>query len=133
MLNITFVAMKKVVYIFAFVLSILLLFNNAKVSLTFAYYNIDPIGFIDALCENKDKPELECNGKCQLEKVAKSQDKEQKTPISVIDFKELILFSHVAETMVLSEISGFKVQQPTRYQNLYSFNNTNDCFHPPRA
>ncbi|WP_418604325.1 hypothetical protein [Hwangdonia sp.] len=133
MLAITFVAMKKVVYIFAVVLSILLLFNSAKVSLTFAYYHIDPIGFIDALCENKDKPELECNGKCQLEKVVKSQDNEQRTPINIADFKEITLFSHVAEAIVLTEIDCIKVQQPTTYQNLYSFNNTNDCFHPPRV
>lgn len=125
--------MKISTYIFSIVLTTLLLFSSTRVSITYAYYELDPIGFIEALCVNQDKPELECNGKCHLKKVGQSQDKEQNTPESIIDFKELILFSDTIKPIVLNKDEYIKKQSPTSYQNLYSFNTTDDCFHPPRV
>ncbi|WCO02868.1 hypothetical protein [Psychroserpens ponticola] len=125
--------MKISAYIFSIVLTSLLLFNSTRVTFTYAYYNLDPVGFVEALCENKDQPELECNGKCHLKKVAKSQDKDQKTPESIIDFKELTLFSNAFEAIVFLQKKTIKKQNPIVYQNLYSFNNTNVFFHPPQA
>lgn len=125
--------MKISIYIFSIVLTALLLFNNTRITFTYAYYNIDTISFIEALCENQDKPELACNGKCHLKKVAKSQNKEQNTPESILDFKELILFSNALETTEFTENKCLKKQNPIVYQNLYSFNNLNDFFHPPQV
>lgn len=125
--------MKISTYIFSIVLTTLLLFNSTRASLTYAYYTLDPIGFIEILCENQDQPELECNGKCQLKKVAKSQNQEQKTPESIVDFKELILFSNTINSIVLNEETDLKKQKITTYQNLYSFSNIDTCFHPPRV
>lgn len=125
--------MKINAYIVLVLLSCLVLFNSTKASLTYAYYEIDPIGFIDNLCENNDKPELECNGKCHLKKVAESQDSKQNTPESIIDFKELILFSSSMESIVFKKIEYIKKQNSTVYQNLYSFTNSYYCFQPPKA
>nr|WP_321247896.1 hypothetical protein [uncultured Psychroserpens sp.] len=125
--------MKISTYIFSIILTTLLLFSSTRVSLTYAYYELDPIGFIEALCVNQDKPELECNGKCHLKKVGQSQNKEQNTPESIIDFKELILFSDTIKSIVFNQDEYIKKQSPTSYQNLYSFNTTDDCFHPPRV
>lgn len=124
--------MKIGAYIFSIALTLLLVLNSTKVTLTYAYYELDPIGFIDALCENKDKPELACNGNCLLTKMAKSQDKEQNIPENIIDFKELNLYqSSIAELVFPSKLFA-KKHNPKFYQNLYSFSNTNDCFHPPK-
>ncbi|MFS4417974.1 hypothetical protein [Maribacter sp. 2307ULW6-5] len=36
---------------------------------------------VNVLCENKDRPELECNGKCYLSKMlAEATDREQQNP-----------------------------------------------------
>lgn len=120
-------------FIFSIVLSTLLLFNSTKVTLTYAYYKLDPISFIEKLCDNTDKPELECNGKCQLKKVAESQDKNQNTPESIIDFKELVLFSNVFETISFHQLKDIKKQNRIDYINLYFYSNINDCFHPPQV
>ncbi|MDO6597418.1 hypothetical protein Q4512_10875 [Oceanihabitans sp. 2_MG-2023] len=125
--------MKICTYIFTFLLTTLLLFNSTRVSLTYIYYNMDTVGFIEVFCVNKDKPELVCNGKCHLKKVAKSQNKEQKTPESIIDFKQLLLYTNTLETMVFSKKQHVKKKQINTYQNLYSFKNISDCFHPPRV
>jgi len=114
-------------------LTALILINSTKASLTYTYYELDPIGFIEALCENQDKPELECNGKCQLKKVAESQDNKQNTPESIVDFKELILYPSPNTEIVISQKVYNKKPHLIAYQNLYSFINIYDCFHPPRA
>lgn len=123
--------MKISVNILSIFLALLLLFNGVSATLTYAYYNIDPIGFIEALCENQDTPELQCNGQCHLKKVAKSQEND--TPEGVVNFKEIILFSAKQETFVFYKKEYINKQNLTVYQNLYSFSDINDCFHPPQV
>ena len=125
--------MKISAYIVLVFLTCLILFNSIKASLTYAYFELDPIGFIENLCENKDKPELQCNGKCHLKKVAQSQDKQQTTPESIIDFKELILYPSPTSNFDLPVRIYSKKQQQLAYQNLYYFHNSKNCFHPPRV
>ena len=115
-------------------LMVLIVFNSIRVSLTYAYYKLDPIGFVENLCENKDKPQLQCNGKCQLMRVAESQNSDQNTPESIIDFKELILYPSPNTSFQLTQYIPIRRQYfSSHYLNLYTFNNTSDCFHPPRV
>lgn len=44
-----------------------------KTSILYAIYEYDTQLFVSAFCENKNKPELHCNGKCQLVKMQKEQ------------------------------------------------------------
>ena len=125
--------MKMSTYIFALSVTILILFNSTRVSLTYAYYKLDPVGFIEALCVNKDKPELQCNGKCHLNKVLKSQDKDQDIPENVVDFKELLLYTITLEKIIFKPKNDLKKQNTSIYKNLYSYNSINDCFHPPQV
>ncbi|MFK7781145.1 hypothetical protein [Psychroserpens sp.] len=120
-------------YIFSILLALLIILNSTKVTISYTYYTLDPIGFIEALCENKDKPELACNGKCHLAKVSKSLSEDQNTPENIIDFKELTLYhGSISEFVFHSDLNSNKLS-PTFFQNLYSFSNINDCFHPPRV
>lgn len=128
-----FTLMKMSTYIFALSVTILILFNSTRVSLTYAYYKLDPVGFIETLCINKDKPELQCNGKCHLNKVSKSLDKDQDTPENVVNFKELLLYTIALEKLIFKPKNDLKKQNTSIYKNLYSYNNINDCFHPPQV
>jgi hypothetical protein len=102
------------------------------VSITYIYYNVDTVGFIEALCENKDKPELECNGKCHLKKITKTSNNEKNKPIKLIDFKDILLYNQKNSSFYLSE--NTLLNKPTFYYlNLYSFNLLETCFHPPNA
>ena len=125
--------MKIGVYFFSLILTTLILINSTRASLNYAYYNLDPVGFIEALCKNQDKPELQCNGKCHLKKVAESQGENQNTPEGIIDFKELILYPSPLIDFVIVNKVHTKKERTFAYQNLYSFHNTSDCFHPPRV
>ncbi|WP_343690890.1 hypothetical protein [Chitinophaga sp.] len=44
-----------------------------KTSILYAVYEYDTQLFVTAFCENKNKPELHCNGKCQLAKMQQEQ------------------------------------------------------------
>ncbi|WP_296385051.1 hypothetical protein [Winogradskyella sp.] len=125
--------MKSVAYISSIFLMVLIIFNSTRVSLTYAYFELDPIGFIENLCENVDKPELKCNGKCHLKKVAESHNNEQKTPESIIDFKELVLYLNPIIKFHIIQKSNIDKSDSIAYQNLYSFISSKDCFHPPRV
>lgn len=119
-----------IVFVF---LSALILINSVKTSLTYAYFELDPIGFIENLCENKDKPELECNGKCHLKKVAKSQDSKQNTPESIINFEEVVLYTSSISEFLFPKVIPNILANLNTYQNLYSFINAYDFFHPPKV
>ncbi|WP_299779254.1 hypothetical protein [uncultured Formosa sp.] len=114
-------------------LMVLILFNSTRVSFTYAYYNMDRVGFIDAFCINKDKPELQCNGKCHLKKVAETQDPKENTPESIIDFKVLLLFSNPIQNYTLTHLNIVNKQNAIVYKNLYTFKPISACFHPPRV
>ncbi|ACT93462.1 hypothetical protein [Dyadobacter fermentans] len=44
---------------------------------TIAYYNVNKEYITRVLCQNRDKPQLHCNGKCYLAKKLKEQQKKQ--------------------------------------------------------
>lgn len=124
--------MKNWKFILSILFSTLILYNSLRVSITYIYYNVDTAGFIEALCENKDKPELECNGKCHLNKITKNNNDEKNKPIELIDFKDILLYNQKNYSIHLSENTLQK--KPTYYYlNLYSFNLLETYFHPPNA
>ena len=124
--------MKKWKLFFSLIFSTLILYNSLRVSITYIYYNVDPIGFIEELCENKDTPEMQCNGKCHLKKITQTTNEKQNKPIQLIDFKDILLYNQ--------KISSHKINKNTLlkkpnfyYLNLYSFKLIDSHFHPPNA
>jgi len=86
------------------------------------------------LCENKDAPELQCNGKCHLAKqIVKAGDSESgneknqyfKIEISIVYFQE----TNYNELFLLSKDENLKIN--TSYNNTYKFHYTDVVFHPP--
>lgn len=86
------------------------------------------------LCENKDAPELQCNGKCHLAKqIVKAGDSDTgneknqslKIEISIVYFQEI----NQNYLSLISKDNNLKIN--TSYNNTYKFNYTNVVFHPP--
>lgn len=119
-------------FFFSVFFSFLILYSSLRVSFTYLYYAIDTEGFIAALCENIDTPELECNGKCQLEKVIETPSSSNNKPISqIIDFKDILLYR---ETLTRIDFlpQELKKKYPIYYSNLYRFTAMYTLFHPPK-
>lgn len=103
-----------------------------RVSFTYIYYTLDPIGFIEELCENKDQPELQCNGKCHLKKVTESSQSTEKVPLQIIDFKDILLHQHTILEVYFKEKSTAK-NTIFDYQNDYEYLIIDSSFHPPQV
>ena len=96
----------------------------------FVEYAINYDYISKVLCINKDKPELQCNGKCQLmQKLEKQQDDDFKSlRINIeeypIGFVELL--------SVKKEKALFKnIEKLDSYSNKYSYLFSTAIFHPP--
>ena len=87
------------------------------------------------LCVNKDKPKMQCNGKCHLMKeLAKASENEK--PLS----SDKKIASQEFETLFFEEIKLFKIapicflnkqKVNSNYSNLYFHRISCSVFHPP--
>jgi hypothetical protein len=75
---------------------------------TIAYFNLNREYIAKVLCENRDKPKLNCNGKCYLAKILKQQqDKQNKeTTERVQNLPVLQLFSNPLPAFEFISSSG---------------------------
>ena len=87
------------------------------------------------LCENKDKPKLQCNGKCHLMKgLAKAIDTENPVSSDKKSFspvQEVLFFKEIKTVALVSCVCSKQAKNSSSYLNLYSYLNTNSEFHPP--
>lgn len=87
------------------------------------------------LCENKDEPEMNCNGKCHLKKEL-AKEIQQNNPVSEskkINFVETSLLFCLEILPFTFEKTFFEEenQKLVYYSNLYQEENTFSIFHPP--
>ena len=97
------------------------------------FVNYDYI--VTELCENKEKPELDCNGKCHLAKelasasendVANSNDKKV-----VVQQYELLYFQEIQSITFTLLNSNFNPEVVNSYTENYLHLGSNSTFHPP--
>lgn len=108
-----------------------MLFNALRMPVTYLYYELDPDGFIALLCENKDTPELECEGKCELKKVAESSTNNSKEPAKSIHYKEIQLFVESIPEFYFHISPSIQKHRLSTVICTLSLQ-INNCFHPPK-
>src|SRR5210317_1535035 len=119
--------MIRTVYIIAAFLFAWVQFYNTAV---YSIYEFNKSQFIENYCENKDKPELKCNGKCHLS--------EQMIDITDNNSEPIVQF--LPEILLFLPFDDLSIDEPTQkkiqsYPIYTSF--TEEFFrkieHPPRA
>lgn len=106
-------------------------FNKLGVILAFKL-NQDYIA--TALCENKDKPEMHCNGRCVLAKKLKQAEQNEEKQRLEIQKKANVLFFYKMSRLEFSE-SLIDTTRPNFNAFYLSFKTAvfiNDIFKPPR-
>lgn len=81
-MKINFVSMISKANIIASLLGLIVSLFTLKSAILMTYYALYTDSFIENFCENKDQPELNCDGKCFLSKMLnkeKQQDNRQKS------------------------------------------------------
>ncbi|MBD0776915.1 hypothetical protein HPE56_03835 [Maribacter sp. ANRC-HE7] len=112
---------------------VLTLASSLKVAGTLGYYALFTDDFIERYCENKERPELHCDGKCYLAKMLLQESNDDNPPIN-IDFlkNETVLF------LEKSPAFDFNVDRDPamvnyHYTNNYDYNFQKKEIHPPRS
>lgn len=87
------------------------------------------------LCENKDKPEMKCNGKCHLMKElakASEEEKPNSNDKKNTHLESEVLFFEAIKPLEIAQIYfSDKNTINSNYANLYSFLEPHSVFHPP--
>lgn len=114
---------------------ILIIFSLLNLSLKIAViqfeYTFKNKAFIEKYCENKNKPELKCNGKCHLAKIAKETQKENSEKQSFFDI-EITFFQNIEKDFIFFNpyLSLKKIYW--NYLNFYSLTTFSEFDHPPQ-
>lgn len=92
---------------------------------------------VNVLCENKDKPEMQCNGKCHLTKeLAKEAGAEDKNPFnnktSKTEIPQFIISENISEFAFASETEIASLENIGYKPNLNSSLFTSKILHPPQ-
>ncbi|MDF2193280.1 hypothetical protein [Paraflavitalea sp. CAU 1676] len=85
------------------------------------------------LCENRNKPQSSCHGKCYLRKQMAAQDRQESTPLNGGKEKfEVLLFNEVANTVNIEPFTVSATPFPSHTASIL-LQETAAIFHPPRA
>lgn len=91
---------------------------------------------VNTLCENKDKPELECNGKCHLSKeLAKEAGTDDKNPLnntSKIEIPQIIISENIQEYVFVAENEIPSLEKTGYRSNLNTSLFISEILHPPQ-
>lgn len=118
------------------VVTILLFSFIIKPHLPFLEYAINYTYITGTLCKNKDKPELECNGKCHLAKKiveTTTDDADKNTVKNRISqlYNELLYLSTDTEISDFTHTNTLSKKIKYTYINLYKREYKDKHFHPP--
>ncbi|MDM1408562.1 MULTISPECIES: hypothetical protein [Myroides] len=119
---------KAALYIFLFTL----VFRTFYAQFHYAFYLLDTERYIELFCENQEKPELHCNGKCSLNKASKeASETQEKIPeqISSISFPDFIPTEKF--TLEFIKIKRLQKNKIIAKQSFYSFLYLDKCKYPP--
>ncbi|APQ16085.1 hypothetical protein [Maribacter hydrothermalis] len=117
-------------------ISILFMFislaSSFKTAGVISYYALFTDDFVERFCENKARPEMNCNGECALSKMLSQDTDDEKIPYDLEWLKnEVVLFIGPLISTMFLEKQVTSLLEP-QYNVLYSFHFTERIIHPPK-
>lgn len=87
------------------------------------------------LCENRDKPEMQCNGNCHLKKeLRKNDEREQKQQPPNLELREVLWVLPVCTSFDLSARCALATyQKPSQPKSKLQRGKLPAIFHPPKC
>jgi len=117
--------------IIIYLLLVLFSIKSFEVVIITLQFKLNQDFFIE-ICENKDKPEMHCNGKCHLKKQIQEHEKKESENEKTLKDKDPSLF--LSATLRSAPIPFYSKQNyQNRFSNIiYCRLPYFDIFHPPR-
>lgn len=94
------------------------------------YYELNISYIIRELCENKDKPDLKCHGKCFLKKKMGLADKAEKQTAEIFKQVEFPVFITPSSQLKFEQFIVINIDK-IEIPNLYTYTISTRIFHPP--
>lgn len=96
-----------------------------------SYYYANKNYVASALCENKDKPQLQCQGKCFLKKQLDRTEKEDKKEKTALKGAETAVYIPATLFDTAQNSYAITTDYPLFKLHNYTFLLDRTCFHPP--
>ena len=125
--------MKKYTLVVSILFLVINLTSSLKIAGTIGYYALFTEDFVERFCENKERPELNCDGKCALSKMLLQESSDDTPPINLDLLKtETVLFleSSMAIDFSVKTDKSFTIKE---YANLYCFSLVRKEIQPPQV
>ncbi len=125
--------MKKYSLAFSILFLVITLTGSLKIAGTVGYYALFTEDFVERFCENKERPELNCEGICALSKMLNQKSNDDNPPINIDLLRtETVLFLELGmeiDFAVYTKIS----KRNNNYTNHYRFNPLEKELQPPQV
>ena len=111
-------------------------FQSVGKLLVLAWYQVNKTYIAQKLCENRNKPKMHCNGKCQLRKKMQLLEQESPSNSSVpvkIDKIAILEFLLPENQASLNNPFSILKKPIIFYDKQYTFSYSNYLLKPPRA
>ena len=112
-----------------------MLFSNSLIKgALFVNYLVNQAEITKQFCENKDKPKMNCNGKCHLAKQFAKQEKQEKSTSDTQKFKveNSELTAQIHETIAfIYPLKSIKSSVSYAYAEARSDFHLEEIYHPP--
>lgn len=101
---------------------------------TVAWYQVNKTYIAKNLCENRNKPKMHCNGKCQLRKklqqLEQEHSKHSSTPVKIdkLENSDCVLLNLYP---ILIKYTAFKKFLYAIYNDCYAYTYSNKLWRPP--
>lgn len=83
-------------------------------------------------CENKDRPAMHCNGKCQMmKKLKQEENRENKAPEKRSENRDELIFSNYPAFMLNISLPVIITKEYIINDDTHIINMPRTCFHPP--
>ena len=127
--------MNKAFYKIFLLVMVGMLFSNSLIKgALFVNYLVNQAEITKQFCENKDKPKMNCNGKCHLAKQFAKQDKQEKSTSETQKFKveTLEITAQIPTTIAfIYPIKSVELANYYAFSEARSDAHLMEIFHPP--
>lgn len=118
----------------ALILILSIAFQPFAKLLTVAWYQVNKTYIAKNLCENRNKPKMHCNGKCQLRKKLQQLEQghsEHSSTLVKIDKLENSDCVLINQHPILIKYTAFKKFLYANYKDCYAYAYSNKLWRPP--
>ena len=118
----------------AILLLILISSLSCKDLITCANFLLNRDFITKTFCINRDKPAMQCNGRCHLSKlIKKSKEQEKDTPNTVEEKRASLIFLLNFDQLVTCFTDNHQKRQSVfSYKTIFSSAHLKQVFHPPK-